>query len=147
MAKFKEDWQSVPKWLRIVIYSILGVLGMAAIGVLFGFVIMWLWNWLMPGLFGLKAITYWQGVGLFILAKILFGAIGGSSGDSKKPKDKKESRFDPHKGSERKAEPDGVEYYDEWWEKEGKMAFDDFVNNRYTSEEARETESERGRKG
>jgi hypothetical protein len=40
-----------------------------------------------------------------------------------------------------------VEYYDEWWEKEGKMAFDDFVNNRYTSEEARETESERGRKG
>ena len=142
MAKLKEKWQGVPKWLQIVIYSILGVLGITAIGVLFGFVIMWLWNWLMPGLFGVKAITYWQGVGLFILAKILFGAIGGSSGDSKKPKDKKERRLGPHKGGERMAEPDGVEVYDQWWEKEGKTAFDDFVNRRYASDKADEIEPE-----
>ena len=38
-----------------------------------GFVIMLLWNWLMPELFGLNTINYWQAVGLFILSKILFG--------------------------------------------------------------------------
>ena len=39
-----------------------------------GFVIMLLWNWLMPALFGLSTITYWQAVGLLILSKILFGS-------------------------------------------------------------------------
>lgn len=38
-----------------------------------GFVIMLLWNWLMPELFGLTEISYWQAVGLLILSKILFG--------------------------------------------------------------------------
>lgn len=45
---------------------------------LFGFVVMWLWNWLMPDLFGLKTISYWQGWGLIILGKILFGGFHGS---------------------------------------------------------------------
>lgn len=31
-----------------------------------------LWNWLMPELFGLKVITFWQAFGLNILATILF---------------------------------------------------------------------------
>ncbi len=36
-----------------------------------------LWNWLMPELFGLAAISFWQAVGLLTLCKILFGGIGG----------------------------------------------------------------------
>jgi hypothetical protein len=49
--------------------------------VAFGFGVMALWNWLMPALFGLKTIGYWQALGLFVLAKVLFGGIrGGSSG-------------------------------------------------------------------
>ncbi len=47
---------------------------------LFGWVVMSLWNALMPAIFGLKAIGYWQALGLFILAKILFGGFGGGSG-------------------------------------------------------------------
>ncbi len=47
---------------------------------LFGFVVMWLWNWLMPALFGLKTIGYWQALGLFVLAKILFGGFRGPGG-------------------------------------------------------------------
>ena len=134
MAEFKKNWKMVPKWLRIVVYSVLGALGVAAIGILFGFVIMWLWNWLMPDLFGLKTITYWQGVALFALAKILFGAVDGNKGDSQRARDKRAHRFGPHKGDECKAEPDGVKDYDEWWEKEGKGAFDNFINNRSPSE-------------
>ena len=41
----------------------------------FGLVVMSLWNWLMPTLFGLKAITYWQAWGLLVLCWILFGGL------------------------------------------------------------------------
>ncbi len=43
----------------------------------FGLVVMALWNWLMPTLFGLKPIGFWQALGVFILSKILFGGFGG----------------------------------------------------------------------
>lgn len=47
---------------------------------IFGWVVMSLWNWLMPNLFGLHLITYWQALGLLILAKILFGGFRGRPG-------------------------------------------------------------------
>ena len=40
--------------------------------ILFPFVVMWLWNWLMPAIFGLGIITWWQAAGLLLLSKILF---------------------------------------------------------------------------
>jgi hypothetical protein len=48
--------------------------------VLFGFGVMYLWNWLMPALFGLHLITFWQAVGILILSKILFGGFRGGRG-------------------------------------------------------------------
>ena len=42
----------------------------------FGFIVMALWNWLIPSIVGWKPIDYWQALGLFVLAKILFG-FGG----------------------------------------------------------------------
>jgi hypothetical protein len=47
---------------------------------IFGLVVMGLWNWLMPALFRLPAITYWQALGLLILSKILFGSFRGHRG-------------------------------------------------------------------
>lgn len=47
---------------------------------LFGYVVMRLWNWLMPGLFGLHMIGFWQAVGLLVLSKILFGGFHGRHG-------------------------------------------------------------------
>lgn len=38
-------------------------------------IIMGLWNWLMPVIFGLTTITFWQALGLFILGRLLFGRI------------------------------------------------------------------------
>ncbi len=40
---------------------------------LFGTLVMVLWNNLMPEIFGLTAITFWQAMGLFVLSHILFG--------------------------------------------------------------------------
>lgn len=46
-----------------------------AAGAVLGFVTMHLWNWLMPALFGLPAISVWQALGLFVLGKLLFGGF------------------------------------------------------------------------
>jgi hypothetical protein len=54
---------------------------------------MWLWNWLMPKFFGLATITFWEGLGLFLLAHILFGFGSSShSDDSGKKHHKKNHR-------------------------------------------------------
>jgi|SRR4029077_12150192 hypothetical protein len=45
-----------------------------------GFVVMGLWNSLMPPLFGLHLINFWQAVGLLLLSKILFGGFRGGPG-------------------------------------------------------------------
>lgn len=61
--------------------------GIAGIGfvALFGFIVKWLWNGLVTDIFSLREITYWEGVGLLLLAKIFFGFGGsGSSSSSKK---------------------------------------------------------------
>lgn len=52
------------------------VLALALIGVL-GFVVMSLWNWLVPALFRGPQIEYWQAVGLLLLSRILFGGLRG----------------------------------------------------------------------
>ena len=41
----------------------------------FSALVMLLWNWLMPTIFGLTVINFWQAVGLFALARILFGGF------------------------------------------------------------------------
>ncbi len=39
----------------------------------FGQAVLQLWNWLMPSIFGLQRISFWQAVGLLGLCWILFG--------------------------------------------------------------------------
>ena len=40
-------------------------------------IVMWLWNWLLPEILGIRAINYWQAMGILILSKILFGGFSG----------------------------------------------------------------------
>ena len=51
------------------------LLGVGLSGLIFGFPIMWLWNWLMPALFGLTKITYWQSVGVVIFTRFIFSNV------------------------------------------------------------------------
>jgi hypothetical protein len=46
----------------------------------FSFVVMELWNWLAPAIFGLHTISFWQALGLLVLSKILFGGFHGRHG-------------------------------------------------------------------
>jgi uncharacterized membrane protein len=46
----------------------------------FGYGVMWLWNWLMPALFGWHLISFWQALGILVLCKILFGGFHSRHG-------------------------------------------------------------------
>jgi hypothetical protein len=60
------------KALKVIGWVLVGLVAATAMGLAFGFPVMWLWNWLMPSIFGLRAITFWQAVGLLILSHVLF---------------------------------------------------------------------------
>jgi hypothetical protein len=41
-----------------------------------GVAVQWLWNWLLPDIFGVRQITFWEALGLLALCRILFGGFG-----------------------------------------------------------------------
>ena len=55
---------------RFILFAIVAALVLT-------FVAMHLWNWLMPALFGLHQITYWQTLGLLVLSRLLLGGFRG----------------------------------------------------------------------
>jgi hypothetical protein len=61
--------------MKTTIHSILLILGLIILaGLLFGAPVMVLWNLLMPDIFGLPVIGFWQAFGLNLLSSILFKA-------------------------------------------------------------------------
>jgi len=52
----------------------------AVAATIFSLVVWGLWNWLMPAVFGLHAISFWQALGLLVLSKILFSGFRGRPG-------------------------------------------------------------------
>jgi Ca2+/H+ antiporter, TMEM165/GDT1 family len=62
--------------MKFVMFAVLA-------GGIFGFVVMWLWNHLMPALFGLHSLGFWQALGLLILSKILLSGFHGRPGFSR----------------------------------------------------------------
>jgi len=64
------------KFGKIAIWILLGVYAAIGLALFLGYVVMLLWNWLMPLIFRLITISYWQAVCIIILAKILFGGFG-----------------------------------------------------------------------
>src|SRR6059058_4901049 len=65
---------------RLMIIAPLAILGIVVFTAIGGGVVMLLWNWLAPMLFGLRLITFWQAIGLLALCRILFGGFGLGGG-------------------------------------------------------------------
>jgi hypothetical protein len=64
--------------LPLKILIVLGMIAAAAgLTFLYGLFVMLLWNWLMPDIFSLPRIDYWQAWGLVLLSHILFKSWGG----------------------------------------------------------------------
>jgi hypothetical protein len=79
-----ERWCEMSRGKRFAIMAAGALFFIPTLLALFSAVTMWLWNWLMPTLFKLPAIGFWQAVGILLLAQILFkGGHAGKMGRSR----------------------------------------------------------------
>ena len=105
----------------------------------FGWLVMILWNWLMPYMFSLPHITYWQGFGILVLSKLLLGVFHGHHNWA--------HHANMHKQHHRRIWgkkfgntiddewlPDGDYrnwmFYRTYWKEKGKKDFEDYLKNR-----------------
>lgn len=70
MKRFAKWYYIVPAVL-VMVPAVLAAIGQ---------VVTLLWNALLPPLFGWPTITFWQGLGLLVLCRILFGGLGSGGG-------------------------------------------------------------------
>ena len=86
------------KLIFIAPLAILGILLFLFIG---GELVLHLWNWLLPTLFGWRQITFWQALGLLALCRILFGGFGLRGSGHSSFRRRMEDRCDPRTAEER----------------------------------------------
>jgi len=65
-----------PRLKRLIFIAPLAILGMLLFVAIGGEIVLHLWNWLLPPIFGWRQITFWQALGLLALCRILFGGFG-----------------------------------------------------------------------
>lgn len=63
--------QTKNKIIEIIIAFLITISIFAIVLFGLGFIVMLLWNWLMPVIFGLTTITIWQSFGLILLSSFL----------------------------------------------------------------------------
>lgn len=71
---------SKKRFFRWYFIAPIALVGVPLFFALLGEIVKLLWNALLPPLFGLPQITVWQGLGLLVLCRMLFGGFGGGSG-------------------------------------------------------------------
>ena len=81
-------WEERRLGMKVFLGFLMGI-GIIGLIFLFGWVVMLLWNWLMPEIFGLKQISYWQGWGLLILSSLLFKGFHSGGNDGSKRGDRR----------------------------------------------------------
>ena len=134
------------KPLRYVLYFLGGVALAVIFAFVFGYFVMLLWNWLMPEIFGLGTITFWQSAGIILLIRLVFGNFkhpshhkpkhpdfgshhhfaGGHFFKNKKIKEK----FDEFTNSKQ-----DWKHYHEFWEEEGKQSFKEYADKKKSGAE------------
>jgi hypothetical protein len=63
---------------RLIWMAPAAILGMVIFVFIGGEIVLHLWNWLLPPLFGWRDLTFWQALGMLVLCRILFGGFGMS---------------------------------------------------------------------
>ena len=125
--------------LRFIGFIILGAIAAAGFAFIFGYFVMLLWNWLMPSLFGLTTITFWQAAGIALLARLIFGGSGhGSSHKRCSGKgDYHKRKFFNHwceKGKSERKFKDWKHFDDYWWD-EGETAYNEYIERKKEQEQ------------
>jgi hypothetical protein len=130
-------WYERPWRPHVIAGAVVGGVVLATLFALaFGWLVRLLWNWLMPELFGLGEITYWQAFGIVVLAKILFGAFGGgppaaAAAAHHHHMKKQYQRHGPWEWDDEEWNVGGSyrnwKYFSRYWKEEGRAAFETFL--------------------
>lgn len=138
----KDHWRNLHeasphrggKVLKIAGWTLVGITLAAAFALVFGLAVKWLWNGLIPPIFGLGTITYWQAVGILLLSKLLFGAFRGHGQNRHPPfsricgEERGDSAFfngEKHPSPEEMRRQ--ARHYRDFWRREGREAFEAYV--------------------
>src|SRR2546429_9930299 len=98
-----ERLMRMTRLTKLMIIAPLAILGIVVFTAIGGGVVVLLWNWLAPTLFGLRLVTFWQAIGLLALCRILFGGFGLGGGSPRHFRPAKEGGI-----SEASAEPNAL---------------------------------------
>jgi hypothetical protein len=121
---------------RIVSLVVGGIVIAGFFSLAFGWLVMLLWNWLMPSIFSLKPITYWQAFGLTILAKLVLSGIhDGGHTFGNHMRDHRHGGFSPSGWMRPDDRSPGGDrrnwlYYREYWNERGREDFEQYLKNR-----------------
>lgn len=105
--------------------------------VLLGGLVMALWNWLLPPIFGLTKIGFLQSVGILILTKLLFSGIPRHDLSRRDHHMHQHMMMHRHHFANRADNddwmPDGDyknwRYYRQYWKEQGKENFQEYLRN------------------
>lgn len=86
---------------RLIWIAPAAILGLVVFCLIGGEVVMLLWNWLAPALFGLRPVTFWQALGLLALCRILFGGFGMGGNASRRSRRRGAERWEQMTPEER----------------------------------------------
>lgn len=149
---------------RVFFWMVIGVVLAVLFALVFGFVVKWLWAATLTPIFNVSEITYWQAVGIVILARLIFGGFGGHR--NKSDRSRREYREGPprffqkmhdrfHGMADRTEADDDVidmngdipekdrQYYQKFWDKEGRNAFERFVSRMRDEDEGPDSSRDR----
>jgi hypothetical protein len=139
---YKHRPHPVLRGLKFFGFIILGALAAAGFAFVFGYFVMLLWNWLMPMIFGLTTLTFWQAAGIVLLARLIFGGFKHGHDHKRPSRPSRPSRtarnkfFDNWKDEfkEKRSCSDWRHFDDYWWE-EGEKSYKDYVERKKEQEQ------------
>jgi len=120
------------KAFRIVSHVLVGIAFAVVFALAFSIIVQFVWNRLMPAIFGLGEITYWQAFGIIILAKLLFGGFGSRRPDHLQKDSSAYSYWHRPFGESDEQGPPGRfdrdwKTYNQYWKEEGEAAFSAYM--------------------
>jgi hypothetical protein len=122
--------------MRFFGFIILGAIAAAFFAFIFGYFVMLLWNWLMPTIFGLITITFWQAAGIVLLARLIFGGFKHGT-DSHHKKDYHRKKFFKYHYDKRRSDRyyKDWKYFDDFWWDEGEIAYNSYIERKKEQEQ------------
>jgi hypothetical protein len=108
-----KSWEEIEEYemrryrfLRVLKIALLGSLAIGAVS----FVVMCLWNALMPSIFAVRAISFWQALGLLVLSKVLFGGFRPAGGGGPRWRQRLFERWEQMTPEEREKFQQGIRH-------------------------------------